>query len=582
LAGEDEGGARAELRPEEARRLVEAVSHGLAVLDEAGRIAYANEAFARLHGWLPAASLAGRPLGELYDPDEAARVESDGLQAARAGRSWQGEATGRRRDGARFPQDLRLVPLAGGRVALAVRDLTDERLAAEQAVGLAYRDPLTGLPNRRLFEDRLAIALAQAHRYRQRLAVVFLDLDRFKQVNDTLGHAAGDQLLQSVSQRLAATVREGDTVARLAGDEFTLLLPGIHYTEDLVVVARKLQEAMRRPHAIEGHDVRVTLSGGISLYPEDGEAAEPLLRAADTAMYRAKERGRDNFQLFSPAMVEKNVERKALEASLREAVAREEMRLHYQPCLELASGRVVGVEALLRWRRPELGLLLPKDFIALADFTGAMPTLGRWVLETACRQAREWRAAGTPALRMMVNLSTYELQQQGLVERVEAALAASGLEADALHLEVPEGYAMQDVQRAIETLGALRAIGVHLAIDGFGSGFSSLAQLRRLPVDTLKIDLSFVRGATADPDDASVVTAVIAVAHSLGLRVAALGVESEAQVALLRSLGCDYVQGFLWSPPVPPELCGPLLAKATVPARPGPRSWRAAPAGPDA
>ena len=582
MTGEDAGGAGAELRPDEAQHLLEAVSHGLAVLDEAGRIVYANEAFRRLHAWPEALALAGRALRELYDPGEAARIEADGLQPARSGRRWQGEATGRRHDGVAFPQAVVLVPLGGGRVALAVRDLTEERRTAERMSGLVHRDPLTGLPNRRLFEDRLAIALAQAHRYRQRLAVVFLDLDRFKQVNDTLGHAAGDELLKSVSQRLAATVREGDTVARLAGDEFTLILPGIHYSEDLAVVARKLQEAMRRPHQIEGHEVRVTASGGISLYPEDGEAAEPLLRAADAAMYRAKERGRDHFQLFSPAMVERSVERRALETSLRDAVAREEMRLHYQPCLELASGQVVGVEALLRWRRPELGLLLPKDFIALADFTGTMPSLGRWVLETACRQAREWRAGALPALRMMVNLSTYELQQEGLVERVEAALAASGLEPDALHLEVPEGYAMQDLERAVATLGALRGIGVHIAIDGFGSGFSSLAHLRRLPVDALKMDLSFVRGATTDPDDASVVTAVIAVAHSLGLRVAAQGVETEAQLALLRSLGCDYVQGFLWSPPVPAELCEPLLATARIPARPSSRSRRPLPARPDA
>jgi len=582
LTGEDAGGAGAGLRPDEAQHLLEAVSHGLAVLDEAGRIVYANEAFRRLHAWPEALALAGRALRELYDPGEAARIEADGLQPARSGRRWQGEATGRRHDGVAFPPAVVLVPLGGGRVALAVRDLTEERRTAERMSGLVHRDPLTGLPNRRLFEDRLAIALAQAHRYRQRLAVVFLDLDRFKQVNDTLGHAAGDELLKSVSQRLAATVREGDTVARLAGDEFTLILPGIHYSEDLAVVARKLQEAMRRPHQIEGHEVRVTASGGISLYPEDGEAAEPLLRAADAAMYRAKERGRDHFQLFSPAMVERSVERRALETSLRDAVAREEMRLHYQPCLELASGQVVGVEALLRWRRPELGLLLPKDFIALADFTGTMPSLGRWVLETACRQAREWRAGALPALRMMVNLSTYELQQEGLVERVEAALAASGLEPDALHLEVPEGYAMQDLERAVATLGALRGIGVHIAIDGFGSGFSSLAHLRRLPVDALKMDLSFVRGATTDPDDASVVTAVIAVAHSLGLRVAAQGVETEAQLALLRSLGCDYVQGFLWSPPVPAELCEPLLATARIPARPSSRSRRPLPARPDA
>jgi predicted signal transduction protein with EAL and GGDEF domain len=354
-------------------------------------------------------------------------------------------------------------------------------------------------------------------------------------------------------------------VARLAGDEFTLLLPGIHYAEDLTTISRKLVEALRQPFRIDGRPVRVTASGGISLYPEDGEDGETLLKSADTAMYRAKERGRDNFQLFSQAMAEKAIERRALEESLRSALDRQEMTLHYQPCLELATGRVLGMEALLRWRRPELGLLEPKDFIALADFTGVMLSVGPWVLETACRQARDWQRRGSRGLRVMVNLSAHELQQGGLVANVEKALAASGLDPDTLHLEIPEGYAMQDLDRTVGTLRALRAVGVHISIDGFGAGFSSLAHLRRLPVDALKIDLSFVRGATTDPDDASVVTAVIAVAHSLGLRVVALGVETEAQVALLRSLGCDEVQGYLWSPPVPPERCERLLAEGVLP-----------------
>jgi EAL domain-containing protein (putative c-di-GMP-specific phosphodiesterase class I) len=281
-------------------------------------------------------------------------------------------------------------------------------------------------------------------------------------------------------------------------------------------------------------------------------------------MYRAKERGRDNFQLFSPAMAEKALERRTLEKALRRAVENEEMTLHYQPCLELASGRVLGVEALLRWERPELGLVMPRDFIALADFTGVILSVGPWVLETACRQAVEWQRQGSGGLRVMVNLSAYELQQPELIRHVEVALATTGLDPDALHLEIPEGYAMQNLDRAVGALRALRDLGVHLAIDGFGAGFSSLAHLRRLPVDALKIDLSFVRGATSDPNDASVVTAVIAVAHSLDLRVVAQGVETEAQVTLLRSLGCDEVQGFLWSPPVPAEECEPLLAAGAL------------------
>jgi diguanylate cyclase (GGDEF)-like protein/PAS domain S-box-containing protein len=554
------------LSPEEALGLLGTVPHGLALLDAEGRVVFANAACAALHAWPSAEALAGCSWRELFDAEEATRIEREGFSAARAGRPWSGEATGRRRDGISFPQEIVLSPLPGGRVALAVRDLTGTRQAEERMSALVYRDPLTGLPNRRLFDDRLQIALAQAHRYRHRLAVIFVDLDRFKHVNDTLGHAAGDELLKAVAGRLAACVREGDTVARLAGDEFTLLLPGIHYAEDVSVVSRKLIEALRRPFRIDGHDVRTTASGGVSLFPEDGEDAESLLKSADTAMYRAKERGRDNFQLFSPAMAERALERRSLEQSLRQALEKREMTLHYQPCLELATGRVSGVEALLRWQRPELGVVLPKDFIALADFTGVILSVGPWVLDTACRQAQEWRRRGSRRLRMMVNLSAYELQQEDLVTHVERALRASGLEPDALHLEVPEGYAMQNLDRAVETLRALRSVGVHLAIDGFGAGFSSLAHLRRLPIDALKIDLSFVRGATTDPDDASVVTAVIAVAHSLGLRVVALGVESDAQVALLRSLGCDEVQGFLWSPPVAAAECEKLLAGGMLPA----------------
>jgi diguanylate cyclase (GGDEF)-like protein/PAS domain S-box-containing protein len=555
-----------DLSRDEALGLLRAIPSGVAVLGDDGALACVNNACAGLHAWPSPADLEGRSWRELFEPEEADRLQRDGLAAARAGRFWRGEATGRRHDGLTFPEEVLFAPLAGGRVALVARDLTEGKQVEEQMKELVYRDPLTGLPNRRLFEDRLAIALAQAHRYRHRLAVIFVDLDRFKQVNDTLGHAAGDELLRGVAQRLTSCVREGDTVARLAGDEFTLLLPGIHYAEDVATISRKLTDALRQPFPIDGHDVRVTSSGGVALYPEDGENEEMLLRSADTAMYRAKERGRDNFQLFSPAMAEKALERRTLEEGLRRALENREMTVHYQPCLQLATGRVVGVEALLRWQRPELGLVMPKDFIALADFTGVLLSVGPWVLETACRQGREWQRRGSRKLRMMVNMSAYELQQPDLVATVEKALAASGLEPNTLHLEIPEGYAMQNIDRAIGALRALRDLGVHLAIDGFGAGFSSLAHLRRLPVDALKIDLSFVRGATTDPDDASVVTAVIAVAHSLGLRVVAQGVETEAQVTLLRSLGCDEVQGFLWSPPLPAAECEPLLAAGALPA----------------
>jgi diguanylate cyclase (GGDEF)-like protein/PAS domain S-box-containing protein len=563
MAGHD--GAPAGLQLPQALRLLQGLAQGIVILDAAGRCVFANAAAARLLAWREAAALGGHSWRESFDPAEAERLETHAFARARAGEGWSGEVAALRHDGVHVPLAALVMPLGDGQLALALDDLSERRRLEERLEALAHRDPLTGLPNRRLFEDRLEIALAQAHRYRQRVALIFIDLDRFKRVNDGFGHAAGDELLRGVAERLAASVREGDTVARLGGDEFVLLLPGIHYAEDLTAISRKLVESLRQPFKLDGREVRVTASAGISLYPEDGLEAEALVHSADTAMYRAKERGRDNFQLFSPAMTEKALERRTLEDDLRAALDRQELTLHYQPCLELATGRVVGVEALLRWLRPSLGAMPPKDFMALAEFSGVMLAVGPWVLETACRQARAWQRRGSARLRLMVNLSAHELQQPGFVVHVEKALAASGLSPDALHLEIPEGYAMQDLARTIETLRELRAVGVHLAIDGFGAGFTSLAHLRQLPVDALKIDLSFVRGATTDADDASVVTAVIAVAHSLGLRVVAQGVESEAQVALLRSLGCDEVQGFLWSPPVPPDQCERLLVQGVLP-----------------
>jgi diguanylate cyclase (GGDEF)-like protein/PAS domain S-box-containing protein len=543
---------------------LEALPDGAAVVDCRGMLVFLNAALARLHGYPSRFELHGRGWGALFTEGEASRLEQEALPTARSEGAWRGRATGRRRDGDAFPLTLSLAP-AGEGFVLVLRDQTDADREREQMAALAYRDALTGLPNRRLFFDRLTIALAQAHRYRHRLAVVFLDLDRMKGVNDTLGHAAGDELLKGVSDRLAAAVREGDTVARLGGDEFVLLLPGIHYTEDVAKVSHKLEEALRKPFRIQGRDVRMTASGGIGLYPEDGEDAETLVKNADTAMYRAKERGRDNYQLFSPAMAARAIERGTVERSLRAALEKAELTLHYQPCLELATGRIVGVEALVRWRRPELGLVMPKDFIALADFTGVILSMGPWVLETACSQLRAWHKRGSRNLWMAVNLSSYELQQEDLPTHVEKALARSGLEPGFLHLEIPEGYAMQNLDRTVEALRALRAIGVSLTIDGFGAGFSSLAHLRRLPIDRLKVDLAFVRGATTDPDDASLVTAVIAVAHSLDMKVVAQGVEDEAQVALLRALRCDEVQGFLWSAPVAPGECEQLLSAGGVP-----------------
>jgi diguanylate cyclase (GGDEF)-like protein/PAS domain S-box-containing protein len=540
-----------------------------------GRIVFANASLARVLGAPRPEDLEGSLLFEIVDPDRkedlAERIRVAVQEGERRGFT---EERLLRRDGTSVDAEMAIVPHEGAgepAVQVVVRDISDRKRSEERMTALAYRDALTGLPNRRLFNDRLGIALAQARRYRHRLAVVFVDLDRFKPVNDTLGHAAGDELLQQVAERLSACVRLGDTVARLAGDEFTLLLPGIHYVEDVSKVSQKLSEAMRRPFRLRGQDVHVSASGGISIYPDDGQDAEAMLTNADVAMYRAKQQGRDNFQMYSPSMTQKSLEQGALAEKLRGALASNEMALYYQPTLDLATGRIVGAEALLRWQHPELGLVFPKDFLSLADFTGLILSLGPWALEKACAQARDWQKRGSRDVFVAVNLSAYELQQSDLLGHVERALRETGLDPSALHLEIPEGYAMQDLERTIEKLRSLKALGVKITIDGFGAGFSSLARLSRLPIDALKMDLSFVRGATTDPDDASLVTAVIAVAHSLRLKVIAQGVETEAQVALLRSLQCDGVQGYIWSPPVPAEQCERLLVQGVIPLQASPR-----------
>jgi len=550
------------------RSLVEGSPDGLCLV-AGGRIVFANASLARVLGVPGPEDLEGTSLLELVDPER-----QEDLAERIRGATQEGERRGfteerlLRRDGAAVDAEIAIVPYegaGGAAVQVVVRDISDRKRSEERMTALAYRDALTGLPNRRLFNDRLGIALAQARRYRHRLAVVFVDLDRFKPVNDTLGHAAGDELLQQVAERLSACVRLGDTVARLAGDEFTLLLPGIHYVEDVSKVSQKLSESMRRPFRLRGQDVHVSASGGISIYPDDGQDAESMLTNADVAMYRAKQQGRDNFQMYSPSMTQKALEQGALAEKLRGALASNQMALYYQPTLDLATGRIVGAEALLRWQHPELGLVFPKDFLSLADFTGLILSLGPWALERACAQVRDWQKRGSRDVFVAVNLSAYELQQSDLLGHVERALRETGLDPAALHLEIPEGYAMQDLERTIEKLRSLKALGVKITIDGFGAGFSSLARLSRLPIDALKMDLSFVRGATTDPDDASLVTAVIAVAHSLRLKVIAQGVETEAQVALLRSLQCDGVQGYIWSPPVPAEQCERLLVQGVIP-----------------
>jgi diguanylate cyclase (GGDEF)-like protein len=435
----------------------------------------------------------------------------------------------------------------------AALDITGRKRAEEEVRRLAYHDGLTDLPNRLLFQDRLALALVQARRLGQGLAVLFLDLDRFKVINDSLGHSLGDRLLQAVAGRLKSCLREGDTVARLGGDEFTLLLPGTADAGSAARVAEKLLEVLRQPLDLEGRELFLSGSIGVALYPDDGEDAEALVKNADTAMYRAKEEGRDTFRLYAPAMNAQALRRLAMENALRRALANRELELYYQPILEIGSGRAHAVEALLRWRHPTIGLVPPDEFIPLAEVTGLMLTLGPWVLETALRQVRRWHDAGRRHLVVAVNLSSRQLHQPDLADQVLKTLADTGVSPHCLDLELTETSAMAGPDYALESLRRLKAAGVRISVDDFGTGYSSLSHLRRLPIHSLKIDKSFIRDIHSDPDDAAITAAIVALAHTLKLQVVAEGVETAEQLEFLRAQGCDRAQGFHLGEPRPPD-----------------------------
>jgi len=435
--------------------------------------------------------------------------------------------------------------------------LEDEREATELATvemeRLAYHDAMTGLPNRPLYMDRLILALAQAGRSNQRLAVFFLDLDRFKDINDSLGHSVGDALLKAVAERIRRCVREGDTVARFGGDEFTLLIPRIDQVEDAAKIAQKILETLKIPFIIGERELFVTTSIGITVYPNDGADPETLVRNADSAMYRAKDAGRDNYQLYAPAMNARALERLALENLLRKALSQKELILHYQPVVEVSSKNIVGIEALIRWNHPELGLLSPAHFISTAETSGLIVPIGNWVLRTACHQVKMWQKRIDPDLTVAVNLSARQFQQANIVEEIARTLEETDLDAESLELEITESNAMQNAENTIYTLRELKALGVRIAMDDFGTGYSSLNYLKRFPIDILKLDQSFVREVNHDATDAAIVSAVISMAHSLDLKVIAEGVETEEQLAFLTKQRCDRIQGYLFSAPLAPE-----------------------------
>lgn len=432
--------------------------------------------------------------------------------------------------------------------------LEDEREAAAMAAfeieTLAYHDPLTGLPNRSLFFDRLILALAQAHRYGHRSAILFLDLDRFKEINDSLGHSIGDAILRMAGERIRHCLTDGDTVARFGGDEFTALLPQIERIEEAAKTAERILEVIRLPFIVGNRELFVTASIGVSVYPTDGQAAENLVKNADTAMYRAKEQGRDTYQLYAPAMNAKAAEKLALENLLRKAVSQNELVLYYQPQIDARTGAIHSAEALIRWKHPEFGILSPAHFIQVAEISGLIIPIGEWVLRTATAKAVAWEKSIGCRIGVSVNLSPRQFMQADLLQQVETALEDSGLDPSLLDLEITESGAMHSPENSIRTMRELRALGVRISMDDFGTGYSSLSALKRFPIDTLKLDQSFVRDLQ-QVSDAAITTAVITMAHSLRLAVVAEGVEREEQFEFLVRNGCDRIQGYLFSAALP-------------------------------
>lgn len=537
------------------RLLIESCPETIAVHCD-GKFVYGNMAAAKLVGAKNPEELYGRSFEELIHPDymeiarERVRKSVDEQQ-----QSALIEQKLVRLDGKVIDVEVVTLPFTyHNRPATQafVRDITEQKKAEERIRRQAYYDSLTGLPNRRMFHKRLSSALKQARKNQQLLAVLFLDLDRFKYINDTLGHTVGDSLLRNAGKRLATCIRETDMVARLGGDEFTILLPNLREEQSAIDVAERIIEELAQPFNLHGYEFFLTTSIGISFYPDDGDKFETLIRHADTAMYYAKEQGRNNYQVYDPDMNSEALKRLVIENYLRKALQNGELSLYYQPVVEVESRQIIGMEALLRWDNPELGRVDPAEYIPIAEETGLIVQIGEWVLRTACSQNKTWQDAGLPPLHIAVNLSARQFLQGNIVETVSSILLETGLAPEWLDLEMTETI-MQNSDTAIQLLCELRDMGVQISLDDFGTGYSSLSYLKRMPIHTLKIDQSFVKDISTDSDNTAIAAAIIAMAHTLKLKVIAEGVETGEQLACLQGMRCDQMQGYLFSRPLPPR-----------------------------
>jgi diguanylate cyclase (GGDEF)-like protein/PAS domain S-box-containing protein len=555
---------------ERAQVTLNSIGDAVVSTDVAGNVTYLNIVAQSLTGWSQLEA-AGHPLEDVFriiDGATRAQARNPMKFAIRENKtvSLTPNCVLIRRDGAEAPIEDSAAPIHDrhGQVTGAVmvfHDVSGARATTLRMAYLAQHDSLTDLPNRILFSDRLSEAMTLASRYRRQLAVLFLDVDRFKHINDSLGHDIGDRLLQSIAQRLLGCVRASDTVSRQGGDEFVILLSELTHAEDATVCADKILETLRAPHRIDEYDVQVTASIGIVTYPDDGTDCETLMKHADFAMYHAKDNGRDNRQFFKRDLNLRAVKRQSLEDSMRHALEREEFSVHYQPKVNLENGEIVGVEALIRWLHPDLGLVSPAEFIPIAEECGLMVPIGRWVLGQACHQAQAWQEIGLAPIRIAVNISAAELRARDFLRGVGVILAETGLDPRLLELELTETFLMQDSKAMLAVLQELKRLGLKLALDDFGTGYSSLNHLKRFPIDTLKIDRSFVRGVTTNSDDASIVCAVISMGKNLHMRVVAEGVETREQLAFLQDRECPLGQGYYFSQPLTGQACTQLLRR---------------------
>ncbi len=552
---------------QQAVQIIEHTMEGVLITDANGIITSVNPAFSEITGYAEAEIIQQHP-GILISDRHPAEFFDDLRNQVRQTGSWRGEVWNQRKNGDIYPAWMTISCVRDEQneaphFVAVFSDITSIKQTQSQLEHLAHHDSLTNLPNRLLFEDRLAHAIAQAKRQNRQLAVLFLDIDRFKNINDSLGHAMGDELLKEVAKRLQNILRDDDTAARLGGDEFTILVENLEDPSQAAVVASKIQEKFKSPFKIAGRELHVTASIGISIYPEDGKDVADLTKNADAAMYQAKEQGRNNYRYYTSELTRSAFERLLLETELRSALKNDQLLLYYQPQISLKNGEMTGAEALLRWHHPRLGIIPPARFVPLAEESGLIHEIGTWVLKEACDQARYLFKQGLFQGRMAINLSVRQIMQTDLILRFEQIIAESGCPPHMLQLEVTEGIFMGQMKHSVPVLDVFKKLGVSIAIDDFGTGYSSLSYLKQLPIDKLKIDRSFIRDMPHDSDAVAITQAIVSLGKNLGLRITAEGIETMAQQSLLQKMGCQEGQGYLYSPPVPADVFEQMLLEGS-------------------